>query len=110
MIKLLVQETDNEVTRENMKRVQKEFTQTQKILNGQWKFFELVFTDAVTNLLYPHKLNFVPKDIIQTSLIGGETVIWNYELFDFTNLNITVTGACTVRAFVGSYLESGGQL
>lgn len=110
MIKLLVKETIDEITRENMQRIQKELSSTQVILNGQWKFFELVFTAAVTNFKYPHKFTFTPHDVIQTSLIGSGALTWNYGLFDSTNLDITTTGACTVRAFVGSYLESGGQL
>lgn len=110
MISLLVKETDDPVVRENMKRIQKELTETQIILKGQWKFFELTFTGAVTNYKYPHFLNFVPKDIIQTSKTGAGSITWNYTLFDFNNLDITTTGACVVRAFVGSYLEGSGQL
>lgn len=110
MIKLLVKETTDEITRENMKRLQRELTETQVILKGEWKFFTISFLSAVTNFKYPHKFGFVPHDIIQTSLKGAGALTWNYDLFDNVNLNITTTGACTVRAFVGSYLESGGQL
>lgn len=110
MIRLLVKETVDEITRENMKRLQKEFTQVQVILNGQWKFFEITFTTAVINFKYPHKFDFVPHDIIQTSVKGNGQVIWNYALFDSTNLDITTTDACVVRAFVGSYLEGAGQI
>lgn len=110
MIKLLVKETKDEVARENMKRLQKELTEDQIILRGQWKFFELTFTGAVTNFKYPHKFNFVPTDIIQTSLIGAGSLTWNYVLFDRTNLDITTTGACVVRAFIGRYEEGAGIL
>lgn len=109
MIKLLVKEITDELIRENFKRLQKELTVNQVILKGEWKFFELNFTEAVTNFKYPHKLGFVPKDIIQTSLIAEGALIWNYELFDSENLDITTTEACVVRAFIGSYLEGAGQ-
>lgn len=110
MIKLLVKEIEDERSRENFKRLQKELTVDQVILKGQWKFFEIVFDGAVTNFKVKHLLNFVPKDVIQTSLIGAGALTWNYTLFDRVNLDITTTGACTVRAFVGAYLEGAGQL
>jgi len=104
MIKLLVKETEDITTQENMRRIQEELTRFQPILKCQWKFFELTFTGAVTNYKYPHKLSFVPKDVIQTSLIGAGALTWNYSLFDRTNLDITTTGACVVRAFIGAYV------
>ncbi len=107
MLKLLVLETKDEVARENLSRIQKEVTIDQQLLRGQWKFIELTFDAEVANFKYPHKLSFVPKDVIQTSSIGTGTVIWNYDLFDRTNLDISTTEACTVRAFVGSYQEVG---
>lgn len=111
MIKLLVKETNDEITRENMKRLQREITQTQVILKGEWKFFEITFDTAVTNFKYPHKFNFVPIDVIQTSMIDGLTaVIWNFDLFDRTNLDITTADSGTVRAFIGRYSEDGGEL
>ncbi len=110
MIRLLVQETKDEIQRENMRRLQEEFTLNQVILKGGWRFITLKFDAAVTNFKYKHLLSFVPHDIIQTSLIGAGALTWNYSLFDRTNLDITTTGACTVRAFIGSYLESAGQL
>ena len=110
MIKLLVKETVDEITRQNMQRIQKEFTETQVILKGEWKFFSITFAGAVTNFKYPHKFTFTPKDVLQTSVTGAGSVTWNYSLFDKTNLDITTTGACVVRAFIGSYLEGAGQL
>lgn len=110
MIQLLVNETEDKTTRENMKRLQKELSDVQIILKGNWKFFELTFTAAVTNFKQKHLLGFLPKDIIQTSKTGAGAITWNYSLFDSTNLDITTTGALVVRAFVGNYLESAGTL
>lgn len=110
MLKLLVKETEDEVTQENMKRLQKELTDTQVILKGNWRFVEITFTEAVTNFKYPHKLNFVPIDVLQTSLSGVGFVQWNYDEFDFTNLDISASDACVVRAFVGRYQEGAGSL
>jgi hypothetical protein len=68
-----------------------------------FKLFEVAFTQAVANFKYPHKLGFQPKDVITTSLIGAGAVTFNYSKFDSTNLDITVTGPCTVRFLAGTY-------
>jgi hypothetical protein len=92
-----------------MKRLQSELTQAQVILNGQWKFFELTFDRAVTNFKYPHGLNFVPRDVIQTSTRGNGFIQWNYDLFDFNYLDVSTSDSCVIRAFIGRYTE-GGQI
>ena len=112
MIKLLVKEVGDDLMRENLRRIQREFTEEQIILRGQWKFFEISIEGAVTNFKYPHKFNFVPKDIIQLSATGPGrfTIEWNYEEFDGTNLDITTGDSCVVRAFIGRYAEEAGVL
>lgn len=70
-----------------------------------FKHFELAFTSAGTSTI-PHNLGFQPKDVIQTSLTGSGALTWNYDLFDRTNISVTVTGPCVVRAFIGAYQES----
>lgn len=69
--------------------------------NGDWKFFTLTFASAVDNLKVPHGFKFTPTDILQTAIIGDAGVIWNYDLFDATNLDVTISSPCTVRAFIG---------
>lgn len=70
---------------------------------GEWEFFELVFTQAETNKKIPHRLKFIPKDVIQTGIVGAGSVTFNYALFDSTNIDVTTTAACTVRFFLGRY-------
>lgn len=89
--------------RENFSRLKRLLTQ-QTLLKGEFKFLEITFTQAVTNFQYPHKLGFVPKDVIQTSLIGAN-LTWNYDLFTREFLDITTTGPCVVRAYIGTYSE-----
>lgn len=109
MIKLLVQNTKDIVTRENMKRIQKEFTVNQVILKGNWKFFEFDFDSELTNFTTPHGLGFSPTDAIQTQLSGaGGEVVFNWDDMDSTNLNISTTEACKWRGFIGRYEEDGG--
>jgi hypothetical protein len=98
---LFLSEIKDEYSQENFKRI-REFFREQSILRGEWEHMEISIPSMVTNFKYPHKLGFLPKDILQTSLIG-ESIIWNYDRFDSTYLDITTGGACTVRAFVGRY-------
>lgn len=72
---------------------------------GSFKFFEIELTIAVTNFKYRHGLGFIPKDVIQTSLIGAGSIVWNYSRFTKENLDISTTGPCVVRVFIGAYAE-----
>ena len=76
------------------------------LLKGRFEFFEITLSGAVTNFKYKHNLGFEPKDVIQTSLTGAGSLTWNYTLFSQTELDITTTGACVVRAFVGRFSET----
>jgi hypothetical protein len=57
----------------------------------------LSFTAPGTYLL-KHGLGFTPKDVIQTSLIGAGTVVFNYSQFTATELSVTVGGAVTATS------------
>lgn len=87
----------------------RDFLREFPLFSGEWKFFEFTFTQGEDYKKIPHRLKFTPKDVIQTAIIGEAGVIWNYDLFDSTNLNVTVSDACTVRAFIGRY-EIGGRV
>lgn len=109
-MKLFITETKDTIARENLRRIQQEVSVDQEILKGQWNFIKITFSQAVINFKYPHLLTFVPQDILQTSLIGVGSLTWNYADFDRTYLDITTTGACTVRAFIGLYAPNIGGL
>ncbi len=70
-----------------------------------FKFFTQEFTSAVTEQKIPHGLNFVPLDVIQTSLTGMGELSWEYDLFDRENVYVTTTGPCVVRAYIGTHRE-----
>jgi len=73
------------------------------LVNSGFEFMEITFAGAATNLKIAHGLGFRPLDVLQSSLTGAGAITWNYAKFDNTNLDVTVTGACTVRAFIGAY-------
>lgn len=105
MKRLNLDKVPDSVVRDNFRIISEEFRKNPFLL-GTWRFLELEFLSAVTNFKYQHRLGFTPKDVIQTSVVGAGSVTWNYSSFDRTNLDITTTGACTVRALVGSYQEA----
>lgn len=104
--RLLQLEIKDEYTRRNFEFLQK-LLNTFPLYLASFQFVELEFDAAVSLFEYKHNLGFIPKDVIQTSLIGTGTVTWVYDQFDKENLIVTATGPCTVRAFVGSYQEGG---
>lgn len=77
------------------------------ILKGEFSFFEITFNKAVDRLTYSHKLNFIPKDIIQLSVNNGAQITWHYDEFGRDQLVISSNGPCTVRAYVGRHKEVG---
>lgn len=104
MLKLFFREITDNFIQENFRRLET-FLLNQILLKANWRFIELTFTAAVTNYKYKHNLNFTPRDVIQTSKTGSGSITWNYASFDETNLDITTTGACVVRAYVGRHDE-----
>lgn len=101
---LILKDIDDKYIRENFFRLQK-FIQKFPLFRGEWEFFSLNVTSAVTTSAIPHGLGFRPTDVLQTSSIGPGVMTFNFDLFTDKNLIVTTTGACTVRAFIGAYRE-----
>lgn len=83
-----------------------DYVQAVPLLQGNFEHFELEFNKAETNLFIPHRLGFLPLDIIQTSLTspsGSATITFKYDKFTTTNFCITTSAACAVRFFAGRY-------
>lgn len=79
----------------------RDFIRDFPFFNADWKFFEFRFSKGEDNKKIPHGFKFTPTDVLQTAIIGEAAIIWNYDLFDETNLDVTISSACTVRAFIG---------
>ena len=104
---LFLREIADRYVRKNFEALRNEM-RVFSLYRAKFKHFEIVIPQAVTNYRFPHRFGYRPKDILQTSLTGAGSLTWNYDRFDAEYLDITTTGACTVRAFVGSY-EEGSQ-
>lgn len=100
MLELLVENTADEITRENMRRIM-EYVRTQALANANVVVREIVFPKALTNFRYPHGLPFTPKDVVLLSTLGAGVLTINYKLFDKDYLDFTTTDACTVRLLIG---------
>ena len=92
-----------EDVREALQKI-KETIDASVLEKGEFQFFEIVI-DSATTLQYSHNLKFTPKDVIQLSITGVGVVTWNYSCFTNTMLDITTTGACVVRAYIGRHRE-----
>ena len=101
MIKLILKDIFDPYILENFVRLQS-FIFGEVILMAGFKFFEVSFDTSVTNFKFKHNLGFLPKDIIVTSVTNGATIVFNYELITKDFLDITTSGATTIRFLVGS--------
>lgn len=105
---LLLTEINDLRIRQNFQNLSDYFTANNQLLG--FKFFELSFTKAQTNFTMAHGFAYIPLDVLVTQITGGGIVTFNYGLFDKTNVNITVTGACRLRFFVGLYFNQVSAL
>lgn len=101
---IILKDITDKYIRENFFRIKKFFLKF-PLFRTELAFFEREFKAAVTSVTVAHGLGFKPTDVIQTSLIGPGALTWEYDKFDDTNLVVTTTGACKVRAFIGAYRE-----
>lgn len=100
----IVKNIKDQYIRENFKRLNLFFQGTPLVKMGL-TFFELKFDVAVTNTQVLHGLGFLPLDVIQTSVKGAGTITFNFDKFTDKYLDITTTGACVVRCFIGTYKQ-----
>lgn len=103
-IYLFVKEISDTFLQENFKRLQ-EALKSEPILNPSFLFYSITTTGAVTDATFKHNLSYVPKDVLLMNVSAAQTVTFNYDLFDATNIFYTTTGACTFRFFLGRYGE-----
>lgn len=103
-LELILKEISDKWTRENFSRLLR-YIDSQVILDGNWKVFELRFDSSVSNFKHKHRLDFVPQDIIVLQVIGNRNVEFNHDLFDKDDINITVSGPVYVKFLAGRYRD-----
>lgn len=107
-------EIEDVYTRESMTRINEHLT-SNPFIKGEFSFYSFSFVNTtgaplvLTDSQVPHNLGFVPKDLIQTSLVGVSSIAWNFSKFSENDLYVSMTipanTTVTVRAFVGRYEE-----
>jgi hypothetical protein len=95
------QNITDEYTRKNFDNLISYFKAQNQLLG--FNFFDQTFTKATLNFLLAHGCTTAPQDVIVTKVTGPGLVTFNHGLFDATNINITVTDACRIRFFIGTY-------
>lgn len=98
---IAIDSIQDQYVRKNFEALDQYFSGQNQLLD--FKFFELVFTQAVTGFKKAHGLSYTPLDILVTRISGTGAVIFKYDQFDSSNLVMDVTGACRIRFFVGTY-------
>lgn len=98
---LQIKEINDTYIQGNFKNLREYFNKQNQLLN--FVFVEFNFPAAVTNQKIAHSLGLIPQDVIITRITGAGTATLNWGLFDASNLDVTTTGACRIRLFVGSY-------
>lgn len=98
---LTISQIEDQYIRKNFESLQDYFRGQNQLLD--FKFFELVFTSAITGFKQAHGLPNIPLDVIVTRITGTGNVTFKYGAFDTTYLVMDVTGACRIRFFVGTY-------
>jgi hypothetical protein len=102
---LRTDKVDDPNLRDNFQAIE-EYLQSQNLLAGQWRYFEVEYFAAENEAKFPHYLNFIPRDIIITSLEGDQRISWNYKKFGRKNVNLNVSGPCRIRGFLGKYSDN----
>lgn len=98
---LIVKEITDFYVRKNFQTLQTYFATENQFLG--FKFFEIVFNEAVTNAKIAHGLTTTPKDIVVTKIIGSGTVRFNHGKFTAKEMDISTTGSAKIRFYVGTY-------
>lgn len=110
-INLFDDEIKDEYARENFVRLRR-FVRGTPLLKGNFVFFEVSLAKASAGAAYPatvsfaHGFNYVPTDVIQLACSpDSATVTWKYDSFTREKVYLTISAACTIRAFIGRYGE-----
>lgn len=100
--KLFRKEIEDPYVQENFKRLM-DYGGANPLDRANFQFFSIEIPGSVTNFKYRHGLGFVPLDVIIMHNSNNVSVTLNYLSFDSNELDITASGATTLRCLVGRY-------
>lgn len=109
MFDLFLKEIDDVFVRENFKKILS-LLNTNPVLNGEFKFFEVDIPAASSPFKLRHGLSFVPKDILVTFIEGDHRFYFEYQNFTKEEIWITNDGPVRIRFLAGRYSNQGYDL
>lgn len=107
-IQLFDREITDKHTRENFVRI-RQYVKGDSWGKGRFIFFEkdLAAKTYPAAVSFLHGLNFQPKDVIPLAITPDTaTATWKYDSFSRDSVYLTISAACTIRAFIGRYEET----
>lgn len=99
---LLKKEIEDQYVQENFKRIM-DYGNANPLDRCSFQFFSIEIPGSVTNFKYKHGLGFRPLDVIIMHNVNNVSITLNYSKFDSNDLDITASGATTLRCLVGRY-------
>ena len=100
---LLRKEVEDPYVQENFKRLM-DYGRANPLDRANFQFLSIEIPGSVTNFKFKHNLGFVPLDVIIMHNSQNVSVTLNYLSFDSNELDITASGATTLRCLVGRYV------
>lgn len=95
-------------TRRNFEALKAYYDKQNQLLD--FKFVEMDFTAAVSQVKVRHGLNVIPRDLLRLEITGPGKVTFHRGLFDKTFLIVSATDAVHIRLFAGLYKDSGAAV
>lgn len=99
---LFKKEIEDTFIQENFRRIVDYFA-GEPLNKCGFKFFKIEVPGAVTNFKWPHSLGYQPKDVIVMHNEQNATVTFNYLKFNSTSIDLTSSGATTLRILLGRF-------
>lgn len=99
---LFRKEIEDQYIQENFNRIG-EFFKLWPLTRSGFVFREYAIDGALTDQPIPHRLSYIPKDIIITHNLNNVAVDFDYLAFDKENIVISTSGPTTLRMFLGRY-------
>lgn len=75
-----------------------------------FKHLTFNFGEETANAKIQHGLGYLPQDVLITRITGTGKLTLNWPLFDATALDVSASGPCEVRMYVGTYAADQGNI
>lgn len=100
--KLFRKEIEDQYIQENFKRLM-DYGAQNPLDRSNFQFISIEIPEAVSNFKFRHGLGFTPLDVIIMQNSNNVSITFNYSKFDSNELDITASGATTLRCLIGRY-------